>query len=182
MANKIYRGIQDKLKEASIITLMASSNIFGRGFSEKKIELILNELPNILVLNNSKEEIIQLVASIKGMATKSAEAFVSKITGFKDFLVKCGLEQKLILHDNSNKKSAIKTHILFGKSVILTGTRDKNIIEFLKNVGANQGSSVSKNTFLVIAKNNSENTGKIEEARKLNIPIISVDEFTQTYF
>ena len=181
MSNKIYTGIQDKLKEASIITLMASSNIFGRGFSEKKIELILTELPNILVLNNSKEEIIQLVASIKGMATKSAEAFVSKITDFKDFLVKCGLEQKLILHDNSNKKSAIKTHILFGKSVILTGTRDKNIIEFLKNVGANQGSSVSKNTFLVIAKNNAENTGKIEEARKLNIPIISVDEFTQTY-
>lgn len=182
MANKIYTGIKEKLKEASIITLMASSNIFGRGFSEKKIELILNELPDILVLNNSKEEIIQLVASIKGMATKTAEAFVRKITDFKDFLVKCGLEQKLILHDNLNKKSVIKTHILFDKSVILTGTRDKNIIEFLKNVGANQGSSVSKNTFLVIAKNNAENTEKIEEARKLNIPIISVDEFTQTYF
>jgi NAD-dependent DNA ligase len=181
MANKIYTGIKEKLKEASIITLMASSNIFGRGFSEKKIELILNELPDILVLNNSKEEIIQLVASIKGMATKSAEAFVSKITDFKDFLVKCGLEHKLI---NLNKKSVVQTHVLFGKSVILTGTRDKNIIEFLKNVGANQGSSVSKNTFLVISKNNAEgteNTGKIEDAKKLNIPIISVDEFTQTY-
>jgi NAD-dependent DNA ligase len=182
MANKIYTGIKEKLKEASIITLMASSNIFGRGFSEKKIELILNELPDILVLNNSKEEIIQLVASIKGMATKSAEAFVSKIVDFKDFLVKCGLEQKLILHDNLNKNSVIKTHILFGKSVILTGSRDKNIIDFLKNVGANQGSSVSKNTFLVIAKNKDENTGKIEDARNLNIPIISVDEFIQTYF
>jgi len=182
MAYKIYTGIKEKLKEASIITLIASSNIFGRGFSEKKIELILNELPDILVLNNSKEEIIQLVASIKGMATKSAEAFVSKITDFKDFLIKCGLEQKLILHDNSNKKSVIKTHILFGKSVILTGTRDKNIIEFLKNVGANQGSSISKNTFLVIAKEGTENTGKFEEAKKLNIPIMSIDEFIQTYF
>jgi DNA ligase (NAD+) len=182
MANKIYRGIQEKLKEASIITLMASSNIFGRGFNEKKIELILNELPDILVLNNSKEDIIQLVASIKGMATKSAEAFVSKITNFKDFLVKCGLENKLI---NLNKKVVVQSHLLFGKSVILTGTRDKNIIEFLKNVGANQGSSVSKNTFLVITKNNAEgteNTGKIEEAKKLNIPIISVNEFIQTYF
>jgi NAD-dependent DNA ligase len=118
------------------------------------------------------------------MATKSAEAFVSKITDFKDFLVKCGLENKLKLHENCNKKSVVQTHVLFGKSVILTGTRDKNIIEFLKNVGANQGSSVSKNTFLVISKNNAEgteNTGKIEDAKKLNIPIISVDEFTQTY-
>jgi len=179
MANKIYTGIQEKLKEASIITLMASSNIFGRGFNEKKIELILNEIPNILVLNNSNEEIIQLVASVKGMATKSAEAFVYKITDFKDFIVKCGLEDKL--HETLNKKS-IKTHILFGKSVILTGTRDKNIIEFLKNVGANQGSSISKNTFLVIAKEGTENTGKFEEAKKLNIPIMSIDEFIQTYF
>ena len=179
MANKIYTGIQEKLKEASIITLMASSNIFGRGFNEKKIELILNEIPNILVLNNSNEEIIQLVASVKGMAAKSAEAFVYKIADFKDFLVKCGLEYKL--HENLHKTS-LKTHCLFGKSVILTGTRDKNIIEFLKNVGANQGSSISKNTFLVIAKNKEENTGKMEEAKKLNIPIISVDEFIQTYF
>jgi NAD-dependent DNA ligase len=178
MANKIYTGIQEKLKEASIITLMASSNIFGRGFNEKKIELILNEIPNILVLNNSKEEIIQLVASVKGMAAKSAEAFVYKITDFKDFIVKCGLEYKL--HETLNKKS-IKTHVLFGKSLILTGTRDKHIIEFLKNVGANQGSSISKNTFLVIAKNKEENTGKIEEAKKLNIPIMTVDEFIHFY-
>ncbi len=112
------------------------------------------------------------------MAAKSAEAFVYKITDFKDFIVKCGLEYKL--HETLNKKS-IKTHVLSGKSVILTGTRDKNIIEFLKNVGANQGSSISKNTFLVIAKNKEENTGKIEEAKKLNIPIMSVDEFIHFY-
>jgi NAD-dependent DNA ligase len=70
---------------------------------------------------------------------------------------------------------------LFGKSVVLTGTRDKDIMEFLKKVGANQGSNVSKNTHLVIAKNKDEDTGKAEEARKLNIPIMSVEEFIQTY-
>jgi NAD-dependent DNA ligase len=179
MANKIYTGIQEKLKEASIITLMAASNIFGRGFNEKKIELVFNELPNILVSNSSKEEIIKDVASVKGMATKSAEAFVCKITDFKDFLFKCGLENKL--YENPYEKPVVKTHVLFGKTVILTGTRDKNIIEFLKNVGANQGSSVSKNTFLVIAKNKDENTGKIEEAKKLNIQVVSVNEFIKIY-
>ena len=70
---------------------------------------------------------------------------------------------------------ADQTHPLFGKTVVLTGTRDKNIIEFLKNVGSNQGSSVSKSTFLVVAKNKDEDTGKAEEARKLNIPLMSVE-------
>ncbi|NBQ17529.1 hypothetical protein EBU24_04380, partial [bacterium] len=179
MANKIYTGIQQKLQEASIIELMAASNIFGRGFSEKKMELVLNELPDILVSDDTEQQKIQAVSSVKGMASKTAEAFVSKIEDFKEFLTDCGLEDKL--YEKPQKKSVDQTHPLFGKTVVLTGTRDKDIIDFLKNIGANQGSSVSKSTFIVIAKNKDEDTGKAEEARKLNVPIMSVDEFIQTY-
>ena len=95
MANKIYSGIQQKLGEASIVTLMAASNIFGRGFSEKKMELVIDELPNILISNNSVSQKVEEVSLIKGMATKTAEAFVCKIEEFKEFLSKCGLEYKL---------------------------------------------------------------------------------------
>jgi DNA ligase (NAD+) len=179
MANKIYTGIQQKLRDTSIITLMSSSNIFGRGFSEKKIELVINELPNILVSDNTKEEKNTAVASVKGFATKTAEAFVNKIEDFKEFLIECKLEDKLYV--SHVEKTANQSHTLFGKNVVLTGTRDKNIIEFLKNIGVNQSSNVSKTTFLVITKNKDEDTGKAEEARKLNIPIMTVDEFIQTY-
>ena len=179
MANKIYTGIRDKLTEASIITLMAGSNIFGRGFSEKKMELILNEIPDILVSEKTDDKKISDVASVKGMAIKTAEAFVNKIHDFKDFLDECGLTNKL--GETPVKKIVEQGHPLFEKTIVLTGTRDKDIVEFLKNVGANQGSSISKNTFLVIAKNKDEDTGKAEEARKLNIPIMSVQEFTTKY-
>jgi NAD-dependent DNA ligase len=179
MANKIYTGIRDKLKEASIITLMAASNIFGRGFSEKKMELVLNENPSILISDKPDEEKIRDIGATKGMAIKTAEAFVNKIQDFKDFLDECGLNDKL--GEMPVKKVVEQGHPLFGKTVVLTGTRDKDIVEFLKNVGANQGSSISKNTFLVVAKNKDEDTGKAEEARKLNIPIMSVPEFTATY-
>ena len=179
MSNKIYTGIQEKLKDASIIMLMAASNIFGRGFSEKKMELVLNELPDILISDDSEEEKIKDVTSVKGMATKTAEAFVYKIEDFKDFLIDCGLEDKL--YETPDKKTGDESHPLHGKTVVLTGTREKSVIELLKNVGANQGSSVSKSTYLVVAKNKDEDTGKAEEARKLNIPIMSVEEFIQTY-
>ena len=178
MANKIYTGIRDKLKEASIITLMAASNIFGRGFSEKKMELVLNELPDILVSNDTNSTKISAVASVKGMAIKTAEAFVNKIQDFKDFLDGCGLNDKLAYIPVKNIETS---HPLFGKTIVLTGTRDKDIIDFLKNVGANQGSSISRNTFLVITKSKDQDTGKAEEARKLNIPIMSVQEFTTMY-
>lgn len=178
LANKIYTGIHQKLQEATIITLMAASNIFGRGFSEKKMELVMNKLPTILVSNETKEEKIANIALIKGMAVKTAEAFVEKIEDFKDFLTECGLEDKLV---NNTIKKIDQSHPLFDKTIVLTGTRNSHIIDFLKNIGAKQGSNVSKNTFLVIAKNKEDDTGKAEEARKLNIPIISVEEFIQKY-
>jgi NAD-dependent DNA ligase len=179
MASKVYNGIQDALKQASLITLMAGSNIFGRGFSDKKLELILNELPNILVSNESRNNKIAEVASVKGMALKTAESFVDKIETFKAFLKDCNLEDKLYL--KSQKIAVDESHPLFKKTIVLTGTRDKDIIEYLKKVGATQGANVSKNTFMVVAPSKDEDTGKAQEARKLNIPIISIDEFKQTY-
>jgi NAD-dependent DNA ligase len=179
MASKIYNGIHDKINEASIITLMAASNIFGRGFSEKKIELVLNQLPDILTSNESKNNKIAEVAGVKGMAVKTAEAFVDKIENFKAFLKECNLENKLYL--KPQKIAVDQSHPLFNKSIVLTGTRDKDIIEFLKKIGATQGANVSKNTFLVVAPSKEEDTGKAEEARKLNIPIVSVDEFKEKY-
>lgn len=179
LANKIYTGIRTKLKEASIIALMAASNIFGRGFSDKRMELIIDELPDILVSTESTQEKITAVSSIKGMATKTAQAFVNKIEDFKGFLYECGLEYKLF--ESTSDNNVVGTHILFDKSVVLTGTRDKNIIEFLKNVGAKHCSSVTKNTFLVVAQNKDDDTGKADDARKLNVYIMSVEEFIQTY-
>ena len=181
MANKLYTGIQDKLREASIITLMAASNIFGRGFSEKKLEIIMNEMPDILVSKQLTQDKIRRVSEIKGMALKTAEAFVNKIDDFVSFIKECGLTSKLIQPVVPIQQVADTSHPLFGKTVVLTGTRDKGVLDLLKNVGANLGTSVSKSTFVVVAKNKDDDTGKAEEARKLNIPIMSVEEFVSNY-
>ena len=181
MANKIYTGIREKLVSASMVTLMAASNIFGRGFNNKRLELIMGELPNILTSTKSLEAKILQVESIKGLAHKTAEAFVLKIDDFKQFLNECGLHNKLVAKKSFVLVEVDEDHPLYNKTVVLTGTRDKQVIEILKNVGANQGTSISKNTHLVVAKTKEDDTGKAEEARKLGIPIISVDEFISKY-
>jgi len=181
MASKIYTGIRGGLQQASLVSLMAASNIFGRGFNNKKIELILNDLPNILTSTKSQANKAAEVAAIKGMALKTAEAFVSKIEDFKEFLTECGLQNKLKKPKVILVEETDETHPLYNKTVVLTGTRDKMVIDILKSVGANQGASVSKNTHLVIAKSKDDGTGKAEEAKKLGIPLMSVEEFIATY-
>ena len=186
MATKIHDGIREKIKAASIVTLMSASNMFGRGFSEKKLELIMEKYPDILLSEETNEELIQKISEIKGMAKKSAEAFVEKIDDFTDFMEDAGLEDKLYegLNEESKEKESAtidKTHPLFGKSIVMSGFRDASIQESLKKVGAKLTTSVSKNTFIVLVKDKNDDTSKILEARNLGITLMTPNEFKEKY-
>ena len=192
LANKIHDSIQSKLKEASLINLMASSNIFGRGISEKKIEPIMEMYPNILnevgldIPADELKKKIEMVKKVKGIAEKTAELFVSKIALFIGFLKECGLEYKL--GDNGDGKGQgngegdVKAdvdinHPLYGKTVVFTGFRDDNLEKQIKKLGGKIGSSVSKNTFVVVTKDKDDKTGKVLHAEKVGVNVMEPNEF-----
>jgi NAD-dependent DNA ligase len=181
MANKIHNGIKDKLSTASLITLMSASNLFGRTLGEKKIELIMNEYPDILISKETSQEKTQKIQKVKGIAEKSATSFVENIEVFRNFIKECGLDNKLHLYKDL-VQPLLKIDALFNKTIIMTGFRDKNLEDKIKSAGAKIGSSVSKNTFIVIVKNLEEDTGKASDAKKLGVPLITVDEFYKKYF
>jgi NAD-dependent DNA ligase/DNA polymerase/3'-5' exonuclease PolX len=184
-ANKIYDGIHEKLKAVSLVTLMSASNLLGRGISEKKMELILDPetgYPNILLAKIPTGEKIAKVASIKGMGEKSAELFVERIPAFLAFIKEAGLDSKLVQGVGvPQKKTYDESHPLYGKTIVMTGFRDAELGENLKNLGAKVGASVSKNTFIVLVKDKEEDTGKADEARKLNVVLMTPEEFKHKY-
>ena len=176
-ANKLHDGIANAVDSASLVTIMSASNMFGRGFSEKKLELIMEAEPKILLLQDVVPQKVLRVAAIKGMATKSAEAFVERIPDFIQFIKSAGLVKKLTSNEVSVKKVVDESHPLYGKSIVMTGFRDADLQDSLKAVGAKLGSSVSSKTFVVLAKDKDEDTGKAAEARKLGVPIMTPQEF-----
>lgn len=179
-ANKLYNGIKERLSAASLITIMSASNIFGRGFSGKKTELIIEAYPNILLSKETDDQKIAKISAIKGMAQKTSEAFVERIPDFIKFAKEAGLESKLSV-DVSEKKVFNESHPLFEKTIVMTGFRDTKILEALKNVGAKLGSSVSKNTFVVLVKDLEEDTGKALDAKKLGVPLMTPSQFVEKY-
>ena len=181
MATKLHDGIAEKVDAASLVTIMSASNIFGRGFSEKKLELIMDAYPTVLLTKESDAQKIAKITQIKGMAEKSAEAFVERIPDFIQFIKDAGLIKKLA---PEKKKEVDAGHPLFGKSIVMTGFRDADLQNILKEVGAKLGSSVSKNTFILLVKNSpeGEDTGKAAEARKLGIQIMTPEQFIKKYF
>ena len=183
-ASKLYNGIRASLEAASLVTIMSATNLFGRGFSEKRLELIMDSYPDILLSKESTEHKIAKVAAIKGMATKTAEAFVERIPSFIQFMTEIGLIDKLSFSNTGKKDVPIDTsHPLFGKTIVMTGFRDAAIQDALKSVGAKLGTSVSKQTFLVLVKHMdfAEDTGKALDAKKLGIPIMTAEEFVKKY-
>ena len=122
----------------------------------------------------------ELVVKVDGVARKTAEKFVEAIPAFLEFVQAAKLENKLTA-EKASKEEQDTSHPLYGKKIVFTGGKDKALIEELKEVGAEVASSVSKNTFVVIAKSQDEDTGKADAARKLDIPIMTVAEFREKY-
>ena len=180
LATKISTGISEKIKSTTLPELMQATNIFGRGFGEKRFKMILNEEADILTSKVSNEEKINKVKMISGMAEKTAKKFVDHIDEFNKWILDAGLEYKL----NENQvisENIDTTHPLYNKKFVMTGFRDNDLIEKLKKVGAEMSSSVNKKTFLVIVKDKNISTGKIDEARKLKLTIMTPDEVDNTF-
>ena len=180
MAEKIYNGIRENIEKASLINIMSASNTIGRGFSEKKIELIMIEYPDILTSSEDNESKIKKLSKIKGLASKTAETFVYNIPFFIKFMEECGLMSKInrviekpALSDSDNP--------LYKKSIVMSGVRDKELETFLKSVGANLSSGVSSNTFALITSDIEGGTSKIEAAKKHGIQILTPDSFRKKY-
>lgn len=191
MAAKIYTGIriQEKIAGTDLVTIMSCSNIFGHGFSETRLGPIIQMYPDILTSAESNEAKIKKLSEIKGMAVKTATAFVEKIPDFIAFMKETGLDSKINIQSSVKEASVqiIPNHPLNGKTIVVTGLTEKVIEDKVKSVGAKFGSSVSKNTDIVVAKSLDESSGKLDKARELNktltkpIQIMSLDEFLKMF-
>ena len=180
-ATNLKTNIETQIEKASLPLLMTASNKFEHGFGTKKFETILDAIPDIIVSNDSKDEKIEKLAKVKSLAKKTATNFVEHIDDFKSFLENCKLTYKLELQ-TKEKKDYDVNHVLFQKNIVMTGFRDDEFINMLKDkYQIKQGSSISKNTFVLLVKDKDDTSSKIEKATSLKIPIMTKKEFEKAY-
>lgn len=174
-AQKLFKNIDTTIKAISLPVLMKATNIFGRGLGEKKLEPILEAYPDILQSEESSQAKLDKLVKMKGLGEKTAKLFVDNIDAFKVFLVKAKLLYKLEEYTKAQKKTVKVEGPLSGKTIVMTGFRDKELIELIKKLGGKIGSAVSKSTFKVIVQDMDQDTDKANKARKLGILILESD-------
>lgn len=188
-STKLYNAIQNRLKEATLIDFMTASNLFGRGLGSKKLEAIIEVYPDLFQVYSSLsiDELCAKIVKVEGIAEKTASSFVGSLHSFVKFMKSIHQEDKLkmkspILHlkeKKSKEGSKIedkKSSPLTGNVYVFSGFRNKELEKKIKEIGGKVTTSVSKNTTHLVVKTKDQSGSKIEKAKKMNIPIILVEE------
>jgi DNA ligase (NAD+) len=168
--NNLLESIE-KSKDCSLSKFIMGLNI--KYIGSETADLLADFSKSI---DNLKKITYEELLSIEGIGEKAAGAIVEFFQDKRnleeiDLLIKYGLKPKVI------QSTAKKT--LLDKTFVLTGslkeyTRDE-AKKLLKERGAKVSSSVSKNTDFVLA--GEEAGSKLDKAKKLNIKIITEEEF-----
>ena len=170
LAKKIFINIHNSIINVEIARIMTASNLFGAGFGIKKFNLILDKYPNILKLDKSKKELLEMIIEIDGFQEKTAKKFVDNLDKFKNFLN----DNPNIKIKNTKKKKGNK---LEGKTIVFSGFRDKELEEKIIIEGGKVTTTITSNTDILIVKDINDNSSKIKKAKELGIKIISKDKF-----
>lgn len=183
-ADNILKALE-KVKELDCLVLMDASNMLGRGFSYKKIKMITDVYPSILIDNAENREkslkiSIEDLMKVEGIAKISAKLFIENLPRFYEFYdslgVKCkGIEEKV---DRSVEKvEKTENANIKDKKFIFTGFRNKDYEKIIIENGGKVVTSISKSTHYLIVKNKAEKSGKIDKATELGVKILDIPEF-----
>jgi DNA ligase (NAD+) len=177
---KIYKEIYSKLDEIKLHEFMAASHM-DRGLGERKLKEIINKYPNIMKEKWNRNEFIEKIKEVDGFSDKLAERFVDNFKDFKKFFKEINdvYDMEHILKVKTPKPSG---DLFTNQSICLTGTRDKETIEFIEKNGGKISSSVSsKTTLLIYADDADKSSNKFTNATKYKTTMLSLSEFKKKY-
>lgn len=180
LSHKIINNIQESIQNVSLINLMVGSNVFGRGLGEKKITLILEEYPDILVSKESIEDIKLQIENIDGFSNKLSTLFVNNLENFKEFVLKLPIKINLRFEKILNKENNY-SQIFADQRIVLTGFRDTEIQKYILESGGKIEDNVNSKTNMLICQDLNKKSSKKDKAELLNIKIISRKLFISSY-
>ena len=176
-AENLLQGIEQS-KTRGLERLLAGLGI--RHIGTRTAALVAAGFPSLEALRGATVEAFQAAEGVGEVAGQSLYDFLHRLGGLAllDELAGLGVSTHA-----ARGLTPVVDGPLSGKTVVVTGTLEKftrsQIKSFIEKLGGKAGESVSKSTAFVIA--GAEAGGKLDKARKLNIPIFAEREFLEAY-
>ena len=181
-AENIIASIKKSITNIPMYLLIAASNKMGHGIGSERIQLVLDKYPTLLQSYKKipRDIFLENIKGIDGIDDKIGNMFVDN---FPDFITFYNTIQKYVTI-NTIVKKATGTKLL-DKKIIMSGFRDKELLEMIENEGGIIVNTISKNninTILIIKDNTIEDTSKVTKAKKLGVKIYTKEEFEKKFF
>lgn len=164
---KIHKGLREKFTNIHLADLMGSHHAFGRGVGKRKMRKLYDAYKG----NMEMLQTASAITAVEGFEEKTAKKIVAGYPAFQEFFTK--IKDYITVAPYEEKKVGKLT----GKSIVVTGFRDKTIDQQIEDAGGQVSSGVSKTTSLVIADDPRGSSTKLTKARALGIRIVTRDEF-----
>jgi len=178
LGDKSAERILKSLDESRMVPFEKVLFALGIRFvGETVAKILANRLINIETIEASSLEELTAIDEIGGRIAESVRSYFSnpKNVQLIERLKEKGLQMQIDEASLANRSDKLS-----GLSIIISGTFEKNSRDDLKKMieqnGGKNVSSISKNTNYLLAGSNI-GPSKLEKAEKLNIPIISEDDF-----
>lgn len=180
MAERTYNNIHEGLQNVSIQLLLGASSCFGFGMGKRKIKKLFEDIPDLLELYNTKtsKDLEKMILNVEGFSDLSANKIIENIPNSIEFIESISPYITII-----SKKGidGIVDNNLEGQKIVMSGFRDSDLSNNIEKRNGSIMSSVSKNTTILIVKDNAKETSKIIQARALGVSIFSKEEFIEKY-
>jgi DNA ligase (NAD+) len=178
-SENIVSSIKIATTNIPLYLLMKASNKLGRGMGAERAKDVLEKYPNIMTdyKKYNETQFINMLRIIDGWEEKTSTIFAQNFKHFVEFYDSI---KKYITIDTTDKSKEKKSEKLNGIKIVMSGFRDKFVEDLITSNGGELSSGVSKNTNILIIKDNSViDTGKAVRAKELGVKVMTKDEFLQ---
>lgn len=154
-------------------TIMHASDCFD-GIGKIKAQKILDEMAadNDILSSFYNGEFLGPTDEFLNGQSKTMQSFYSGVVPFYKFIANNNIT---ILQPTM--KSINDNGVCKGMVVCFSGVRDKNLEDKINSEGGKVSGGVSKNTTILVVKDTSDRTSKIEKAKSLGVKVINIDDF-----
>lgn len=179
LAERTFTNIHSCLKKSTIEDAICASSCFGFGFGKKKIQKILQQIPDFYKQEEkSYPRLLLDLMMIEGFSEKTAKQVISHIPEIQRFVSDIGsfIQKDIII------SSKLKSSKVTGKTIVFSGFRDKVLEDLIIEHGGVIGNTVTKTTTLVVTKNPDDSSSKLKKARENKIEILQKEFFEKNFF
>jgi DNA ligase (NAD+) len=184
-----YKNIHDVMRKTRLDRYIPASTVLNLGIGRKLVKQLMRYHPTIL--NEDSDQIRRMLKKkeIPGFGAKRIENVASNVPKFREFLFSLNEDdiKFAMKHDQMRREMLKKNGFnpkIRGKTFVLTGfygRLDLSIEDYIYDNLGNFSDTVTGLTEAVISANILETSKKIETALKLEIPILSLEEFSKKY-